>query len=288
MKFTILVVLVILSLGASAHLPNGIESDSGIRGIPYQEYEAKLRKLVAKFPRAATLIHLGKSTQGRNLLGVLIRNPLEGTPKKMIMITGATHGNEYLNIADRLIPAFLNKSNQKFQSYFSRGHAVFLVPIFNPDGYERRRRGNANGVDLNRDFSNPLIRLKGFTQPETRAVGSFLEKLGRSYGTELSLVVDYHCCDGSILYPLSYTKKPLPSKDLKAHQRIALLMKKHFPGYRYGTTGDLLGYTPRGTSKDYYYMRYNALAFTFEGVYRREHKKLASHILWWSDIVDLF
>lgn len=33
---------------------------------------------------------------------------------------------------------------------------VHLLPAMNPDGFALRRRENANGVDLNRDFPDPV------------------------------------------------------------------------------------------------------------------------------------
>jgi murein tripeptide amidase MpaA len=32
------------------------------------------------------------------------------------------------------------------------GARLFLLPTMNPDGFARRRRGNVNNADLNRDF----------------------------------------------------------------------------------------------------------------------------------------
>ena len=57
-----------------------------------------------------------------------------------------------------------------------RGRRVLIVPIANPDGYANHTRGNANGVDLNRNFAagnwanrrvnGPARR----SEPESRAI----------------------------------------------------------------------------------------------------------------------
>ena len=47
---------------------------------------------------------------------------------------------------------------------------LWLLPNLNPDGYDVRRRGNANGVDLNRTFLNGR-------QPETRVAVALIKRL---------------------------------------------------------------------------------------------------------------
>ncbi len=60
---------------------------------------------------------------------------------------------------------------------------LFLVPSVNPDGFALRSRGNAGGVDLNRDFPDPILRgAKGLEpsqkeQPESRAIMAWAEEI---------------------------------------------------------------------------------------------------------------
>ena len=161
---------------------------------------------------------------------------------------------------------------------------LLLASIF----FLARRRTNNNGVDLNRDFPNRLIRLQGLSQPETNYYVRWVNEFLNRSQAKLDIVVDYHCCDGSLLYPYGYTSKRINKADLNKHIFVAQLINKYFPDYRHGITGEVLGYFPRGTTKDYWYMDYGALAFTFEGAYRREHKKLLQHLSWWNDIFYSF
>jgi protein MpaA len=55
---------------------------------------------------------------------------------------------------------------------------VLIVPDANPDGRIARRRGNAAGVDLNRDFpadNRGAARLTAVAQPESRLIAELVE-----------------------------------------------------------------------------------------------------------------
>lgn len=276
---------------ASAHIDddrNSFFSDSGIRGKSFKEIVRSLGELSTRYPNFTEIIPLAKTLSGRTNYGILLFDKSLGQINRMSIITGATHGNEYLNIADRLPVNFLEHAGEGVRRYLQSGGAILIVPIINPDGYEARRRTNNNGVDLNRDFPNRLIRLQGLSQPETNYYVRWVNEFLNRSQAKLDIVVDYHCCDGSLLYPYGYTSKRINKADLNKHIFVAQLMNKYFPDYRHGITGEVLGYFPRGTTKDYWYMDYGALAFTFEGAYRREHKKLLQHLSWWNDIFYSF
>ncbi|HVL87583.1 MAG TPA: DUF2817 domain-containing protein [Candidatus Thermoplasmatota archaeon] len=116
---------------------------------------------------------IGRSIQNRPLHEVVV-----GSGPHVLWTVGRHHGNEptgaeaillFLSIlADpqaRLpidAPPILHDVLAHRELLLSRVTFVF-VPVVNPDGAAAFRRGNANGVDLNRDYA-------AFSQPEPRAV----------------------------------------------------------------------------------------------------------------------
>ena len=105
---------------------------------------------------------LGRSVEGRAITAVEVGDP-GGT---RILVVGCIHGNEPAGIAvaqrlARLAPA---------------GIDLWIVPDLNPDGRLAGTRGNAHGVDLNRNFPFRWHRLGGvffsgprpLSEPEAR------------------------------------------------------------------------------------------------------------------------
>jgi len=88
--------------------------------------------------RGAHVVHLGRSVQGRTIDAYEVGNP-SGTK---VLVVGCVHGNEPAGIAvarrlEQLAPPDLD---------------LWIVPVLNPDGRAANTRGNAHGVDLNRNF----------------------------------------------------------------------------------------------------------------------------------------
>nr|GMC55191.1 carboxypeptidase SOL1 [Ipomoea batatas] len=55
---------------------------------------------------------------------------------------------------------------------------LHILPSMNPDGFQKRRRVNANNIDLNRDFPDQFFPMNddhGLRQPETKAIMSWME-----------------------------------------------------------------------------------------------------------------
>ena len=89
---------------------------------------------------AARRVVLGRSEQGRPIVAFELGDPASRVKE---LVVGCIHGNEQAGIAvaERLADAPP-----------PRGVDLWVVPVLNPDGVAADTRGNADGVDLNRNF----------------------------------------------------------------------------------------------------------------------------------------
>ena len=110
---------------------------------------------------------IGKSVQGRD-----IRCRIFGDGAETILILAAIHGSEPAGIS---LVERLAKHLQANRNLLT-GRQVILVPVANPDGISLGTRGNARGVDLNRNFeaanreNSRLYGMVGLSEPESRAL----------------------------------------------------------------------------------------------------------------------
>jgi predicted deacylase len=80
-------------------------------------------------------------------------------PGPRVLVVGCIHGNECEGMV--VVNALLRTHPRE---------DLWLLPDLNPDGYDIRRRLNANGVDLNRTFPNGR-------QPETRVAVALIRRI---------------------------------------------------------------------------------------------------------------
>jgi murein peptide amidase A len=108
---------------------------------------------------------IGRSVEGRPIVAAHSGDPGAAVE---VLVFGAVHGNEAagIPIARRLIAAGAPRDAE-----------LWVVPSLNPDGVAAGSRGNAHGVDLNRNFPfdwRPLGGLeysgsRPLSEPESRA-----------------------------------------------------------------------------------------------------------------------
>jgi protein MpaA len=140
---------------------------------------------------------LGRSVQGRRIVAWHLGEP----GRKKVVLISLMHGNEpaprriLLNLVDGAPVHDLD---------------LWVVPVYNPDGFAHHTRKNAHGVDLNRNYPYKWIRLGGNydsgpkprSEPETRAVMRFLSAVGPAY------VLSFH----QPLHAVDVTERPKFSK----------------------------------------------------------------------------
>ena len=132
-------------------------------------------------------VSLGESVEGRPLTLHVFGEPGAGPA---VFIFGGIHGDEPVGVAlaERLIGVLRERPA------LSAGRTVALLSCANPDGLAAGRRGNARGVDCNRNF--PATNFKPAarngphpaSEPETQAILKALEML------RPARVVSIHAC----------------------------------------------------------------------------------------------
>jgi protein MpaA len=108
---------------------------------------SRLVKTVVALLLVSHVLLLGRSMEGRPIDVVRVGNR-HGIP---VLVVGVIHGNETAGLA---IAQALERTSP-------RDIDLWIVPDLNPDGVAAGTRGNAHGVDLNRNFSWRWRRMDG-------------------------------------------------------------------------------------------------------------------------------
>ena len=88
---------------------------------------------------------IGRSVQGRIIECLTI-----GEGPMTVMFIATIHGDE--SAGTPLLDRLAREASAKPAPAWMRDRTLVIVPLANPDGFAAHRRGNANGVDLNRNF----------------------------------------------------------------------------------------------------------------------------------------
>jgi hypothetical protein len=136
-------------------LTTGFERRAGASWTTHEE-ELAFVEAVARSRRAAVDV-LGESVQGRPLQLVRIGHPVPGSVAsarrgRAALIVCTQHGNEPAGRETclREIRRLALTRDSRTVDYL-RSTTVFFIPTANPDGRVLNTRGNADGLDLNRD-----------------------------------------------------------------------------------------------------------------------------------------
>jgi murein peptide amidase A len=122
---------------------------------------------------AAERMRIGRSVRGRPIVAAVRGDP---TARDRFLVIGCVHGDETagIRVARRLTAHAA-----------PRDAALWIVPTLNPDGVAAGTRGNARGVDLNRNFPFAWRALGGLeysgahplSEPESRAAAGLIERI---------------------------------------------------------------------------------------------------------------
>jgi predicted deacylase len=264
-----------------------------MRGGHYtlDEIYAATRGVEHTNPDLVTVSEIGKSVEGRPLLLIRIARP-DGKDRPGALIYANVHADEWtgnrvaLAIAERL--AGDDGKDQWITSLLDQMD-FYIIPLMNPDGYDRASRhldrgftmarDNANHVDLNRNWpqakgsgveniSGAALGGSGFkwhpnyrgrfplSEPENRA----LDELARTHG--FFIIFDLHTIGGRFSYPWSFREDPPPHQDF--FEAVGEELIKHQSFHPYKVHQSFSWYQIVGASKDWFYGKYGSPAITIE------------------------
>ncbi|HXH74231.1 MAG TPA: M14 family zinc carboxypeptidase [Bacteriovoracaceae bacterium] len=292
----------VTSEGFEAYGSKGLKKHLDSKNIPYsdmvtvnkkmfagypthEQITNKLKAAQAKNPGIIKLISIGKSVQGRELWMVKISDNVnvdEVEPE--FKYISSMHGDE---ITGRELTTFLiEEIAAKYGSdaeltELVNNTEIYIMPSMNPDGSFAKRRANANGSDLNRNFpdiTRDRVGTASNQEVETQAVMKFqaTRKFALSANFHGGTIVANYPWDSKYdLHPLDDLVKELSTvySDLNPEMRNS----SEFPG---GITNGAAWYVVKGGMQDWSYVFYNDLQITLEV----SHTKYPDY----SDIPDFY
>ncbi len=219
----------------------------------------------------ARLTEPATSVEGRPLL----RYEFGSGPA--VLLTGLIHGAELIG-GLALLEAVRRLSTEHHH------HRLVVLPIVNPDGVHRTcqalrggwrvYRGNARGVDLNRNFEwmpgkrpwHPFSGSRWRASPHYTGPAPFSEPESQfvaDVATEIKpkLSFGFHSFGDLLLYPFAHTRRPNP-RQAEYLQAASYFVGAQTNAYRVGPAYGL--YPTIGDLDDWLDLRLNTLAFTVE------------------------
>lgn len=229
-------------------------------------------------PSITEVEQVGTSVDGRAINALVISdNPsyLEMEPR--VRISGGIHGNE--KVTTEVLVRYINYLLSEFNNGSTditdlvNTRYIVIIPVINPDGYAISRRYNANGVDLNRNFSrgwsdeSPVYGTAAFSEPESLAVSQYT--ISKRFTTGITL----HSGTVIVNMPFDYTTTLPVEHDLvqefgRAYSRAGTFLSN--PDILAdsdvidGTIFGALWYYAYGTLQDWSYIDAGCLDYTVE------------------------
>ncbi|XP_027189787.1 carboxypeptidase SOL1 isoform X2 [Cicer arietinum] len=148
------------------------------------ELERAIKEFGQRCSNISRIYSIGKSVKGVPLWVIEISDkPGEEETEPAFKYIGNVHGDEPVG---RELLIFLanwlcdNHLKDPLATLIVENVHLHLLPSMNPDGFSLRRRGNANNIDLNRDFPDQFFFAnddEDSRQPETRAIMKWLRDI---------------------------------------------------------------------------------------------------------------
>ncbi|MBM3313725.1 hypothetical protein FJY70_03925, partial [candidate division WOR-3 bacterium] len=221
--------------------------------LTYAQFRDTMATMAANRPDICKLETLGISHNSNLLLAMKVSdNPGIHEHEPAIHFEGAIHGDEKIGWAVAFEMLKYLVSNYGVDTLVTRlvnTREIWLLPMYNPDGYINSSRYNGNDVDLNRNwgwmwgYEYPMGSAP-FSEPENRAV------LAHILRHPFVMFVSFHAGTEYISYPWSCTTR----ETIPENRLINFLSQRYSVpnGYPYGQ-GSIGMYEINGSTKDFDY-----------------------------------
>ena len=238
----------------------------------YTDFVTRWQTLADAHPEFIRLVSIGTSVQGRAIYCLKITDhPDVEEDEPEVKFSAAIHGDETVGVelvtrlAELLAAGY--GTDTRLTALVDELE-TWLCPLHNPDGYMASSRYNANGVNLNRDFPDPIsdpVDTTAGRQPENQA---FMQ-LG--YAHRFVLGINYHGGALVVNYPWD-NEPPVPPKYAPDNELFhalsvgyaALNQQILSGGFKDGVTVGWEWYSISGGMQDWAYNRRNELHVTIE------------------------
>lgn len=185
------------------------------RWYSYAELTTELQDLAAANPTLVQLVNIGNSVQGRPIWFVKISDNAsveENEPE--FKFSSSLHGDEVtgMDLCRRMMHYLVdNYGTVPAVTSLVNGAELWFCPMTNPDGMTNGTRYNANGIDLNRNFPDPV------TDPNDTTAGRQIEVqnvMNFQYPHNFVLGGNYHGGELVMNLPWDYTYTLAPDNSL--------------------------------------------------------------------------
>jgi murein tripeptide amidase MpaA len=246
---------------------------------PYQDIIAWVKTLPTQFPDLVTLVNLGNSYQGRELLALKITYGAGSKPA--VWFDGLLHAREWISggVTIWMLNQLLNDFNHDLNTTaLLTNLEVWVLPVFNPDGYaytwtdnrmwRKTRSPNPGssciGTDPNRNWdfewggegvsrdpcNDAYLGAAAFSEIEVKTVGLYIKNMGntRAY-------INFHSYSQLWMSPWGYTATRPPDYTVQndlGGRCVAALKAVNGVTYEYGCISVII-YPASGSSADYTY-----------------------------------
>lgn len=276
----LVIIYVLLFLLAFAHA-----SIDTFQYVSNQDLLAQTRRIASSTcQKYGSTVKLGESTKGAEIVALRLRKQGAQVALPKVKIIGNLHGDEptgrvfTLALAEWLCD---NVGKDERATTILSKVDLWLVPTVNPDGFANRRRGNANDVDLNRDFPDRFsegaqpnwLPEREDHQAETKLIMDFIRREGPFVSSlaihEGALVANYPW-DGSPDRSTSYqacpddaTFRDLATRYATKHRKMSLPSNEEFAKSK-GITNGARWYPIYGSMQDWNYIVGDCMELTLE------------------------